>query len=252
MKKEYFIEHRQNLKCGLHVNAELEIVLVIDGSLAIKTDGGKIRELSGGQAMLILPHHVHAFSPESGVNARVMMFSHALIEQFYEKFRHCDFSENVLQVEKPLLDFCEYVLDKYKQTEDIYCVKSLFFAFASAFSSLDLQAEKSSVKSVNVTQIMEFVYSNLGEKLTILSLSKALAINKNALGKIFIEYTGVPFGKFLHNMRVEKSVMMLRTTDKTVTDVAYECGFGSLRTFNRVFSSIIGVTPSVFRKNLQV
>ena len=250
MKKEYFIQHRQNLKCELHVNAELEIVLVIEGSLVVKTEGGKVRELTGGEAMLILPYHLHSFSPKDGVNARVMMFSHSIIEQFYEKFRNCDFGEIVLKVEQPLLSFCEYVLDKYKNTGDIYCVKSLFFAFASAFSSLNLQARKNSANAITVTQIMEYVYLNLGEKLTVQSLSKVLAINKNTLSKIFIEYTGLPFGKVLHSVRVEKSAKMLRNTDRTITEVAFECGFGSLRSFNRVFSSIVGVTPSEFRKRV--
>ena len=64
MEKEYFIEHRQNLKCALHVNGELEIVLVKDGFLTVETEGGKTRELTSGEAMLILPYHLHSFSPK--------------------------------------------------------------------------------------------------------------------------------------------------------------------------------------------
>ena len=56
------------------------------------------------------------------------------------------------------------------------------------------------------------------------------------------------FGKFLNNMRIEKAMTLLSASDKTVTEIAYECGFGSLRSFNRVFMAFAGKTPTAFKK----
>jgi len=97
---------------------------------------------------------------------------------------------------------------------------------------------------------MEYVCNNVGEQLNLTSTAKALSLSKNALEKIFVEYTGTTFAKFLNNMRIEKAMTLLSASDKTVTEIAYECGFGSLRSFNRVFVSFVGKTPTVFKKEI--
>lgn len=251
MKKEYFIEHRNNLKCSLHVNAELEIVYVIDGALSVETEGGRKTLLTSGEAMLILPYRVHSFTPYEGVNARVMMFSSPVTEQFCDGCRGFNFNGLKISVDGTLGEFCIYVLDRFKVCEDAFIIKSLFFAFASAFleHKIEMNTEQTGV-GCDITRVMEYVCANIGESLTLASTAKALMLSKNMLERVFVGYTGMTFAKFLHNMRVEKAITLLKVTDKTITEVAYECGFGSLRTFNRVFVAFVGVTPSAYRKNV--
>ena len=53
--------------------------------------------------------------------------------------------------------------------------------------------------------------------------------------------------RYLQRRRVERAMYLLRTTDRTVTDVCMEVGFSSLGTFSRTFRDIVGETPSEFR-----
>lgn len=251
MKKEYFIEHRNNLKCRLHVNPELEVVYVIDGTLVVETEGREKTELSRGEAMLIFPYKVHSFTPCEGVDARVLMFSENIISEFNETCKDRAFESFKFEVDDQLKSFCLYALDKYKNSNDIYLVKSVFFALASAFVSQVEAVEKRSVSlGAEISRIMEYVCNNASEQLTLTSTAKALSLSKNALEKIFVEYTSMTFGKFLNNMRIEKAMTLLCASDKTVTEIAYECGFGSLRSFNRVFVAFVGKTPTAFKKEI--
>jgi AraC-like DNA-binding protein len=251
VKKEYFIEHRNNLKCRLHVNPELEVVYVIDGTLVVETEGGEKTELSGGEAMFVLPYKVHSFTPYDGVKARVLMFSENIISEFNETCKNKTFESFKFEVNHELKSFCLYALDKYKNSNDIYLIKSVFFALASAFvSQVEIVGKRSVNSGAEISRIMEYVCNNVGEQLTLTSTAKALSISKNALEKIFVEYTGTTFAKFLNNMRIEKAMTLLSASDKTVTEIAYECGFGSLRSFNRVFVSFAGKTPTVFKKEI--
>jgi AraC-like DNA-binding protein len=53
--------------------------------------------------------------------------------------------------------------------------------------------------------------------------------------------------RYLQRRRVERSMFMLRETDRSVTDICFEVGFTSLGTFSRTFRDIVGQTPTAYR-----
>ena len=53
--------------------------------------------------------------------------------------------------------------------------------------------------------------------------------------------------RYLQRRRVERSMFLLRETDRSVTDICFDVGFMSLGTFSRTFREIIGETPSSYR-----
>jgi len=53
--------------------------------------------------------------------------------------------------------------------------------------------------------------------------------------------------RYLQGRRVERSMFLLRETDRTVTDVCFDVGFSSLGTFSRTFREIVGEAPSEYR-----
>jgi AraC-like DNA-binding protein len=53
--------------------------------------------------------------------------------------------------------------------------------------------------------------------------------------------------RYLQRRRVERSMFLLRETDRRVTDICFDVGFNSLGTFSRTFRDIVGATPSAYR-----
>jgi AraC-like DNA-binding protein len=53
--------------------------------------------------------------------------------------------------------------------------------------------------------------------------------------------------RYLQRRRVERSMFLLRETDRSVTDVCFDVGFTSLGTFSRTFREIVGEPPSTYR-----
>jgi transcriptional regulator GlxA family with amidase domain len=54
--------------------------------------------------------------------------------------------------------------------------------------------------------------------------------------------------RYLQRRRVERAMFLLRSTDRSVTDICIETGFSSLGTFSRTFTEIVGETPSAYRQ----
>ena len=53
--------------------------------------------------------------------------------------------------------------------------------------------------------------------------------------------------RYLQRRRVERAMYLLRTTDRSITEICMGVGFSSLGTFSRTFTEIVGETPTSFR-----
>ena len=60
------------------------------------------------------------------------------------------------------------------------------------------------------------------------------------------------FKNFLNFVRINKSTKLLLKTDMQITDIAFEVGYNTVKTFNRNFLKYQKMLPTEFRKNLKL
>lgn len=84
-------------------------------------------------------------------------------------------------------------------------------------------------------------------KINLESLSNVSGLNKTFLSALFPKLTGRNFKDYLNRLRVDRAIELLTTSDKNISEIAFLCGFETIRTLNNVFKSIAGVTPSAIR-----
>ena len=53
--------------------------------------------------------------------------------------------------------------------------------------------------------------------------------------------------RYLQRRRVERAMFLLREKERSITDICLDVGFGSLGTFSRTFTEIVGDTPTEYR-----
>ena len=75
----------------------------------------------------------------------------------------------------------------------------------------------------------------------------AAGISVAHFSHIFHKETGVPFTSYVQSRRIEEAKRLLAETDKTITEICFECGFNSLTHFNRVFRRGVGCSPKQSR-----
>ena len=84
--------------------------------------------------------------------------------------------------------------------------------------------------------------------LTLEQMARDLGYNYTYLSAYFNQRLHTGFQDFVNQYRVSHAAMLLQGSSIPVTQVAEQCGFGTIRSFNRVFLKSLGMSPSAFRK----
>ncbi|MBU0995249.1 MAG: helix-turn-helix transcriptional regulator [Proteobacteria bacterium] len=85
------------------------------------------------------------------------------------------------------------------------------------------------------------------EKLSREGLAETVKVHPDNLGKQFKQYTGKKLGDYFYELRVNYAAQRLREDDSNIIDIAFDAGFESLWTFNRVFPRFMDMTPIQYR-----
>jgi AraC-like DNA-binding protein len=85
------------------------------------------------------------------------------------------------------------------------------------------------------------------EPLDVRTVASVAHISAAHFSRCFRAVFGETPHRYLQRRRVERSMFLLRETDRSVTDVCFDVGFTSLGTFSRTFREIVGKTPSGYR-----
>ena len=82
--------------------------------------------------------------------------------------------------------------------------------------------------------------------LNVSSLAQKLDVSNVQLSKVFKRYHGANISDYIAQYRVAMAKNLL-SQDKEIKEIVYECGFGSLRTFLRLFKKYENITPSQYK-----
>jgi AraC-like DNA-binding protein len=85
------------------------------------------------------------------------------------------------------------------------------------------------------------------EPLDVRTVAAVACVSPAYFSRCFRATFGETPHRYLQRRRVERSMFLLRETDRSVTDVCFDIGFTSLGTISRTFHEIVGESPSDYR-----
>ena len=100
------------------------------------------------------------------------------------------------------------------------------------------------------TKVLAYIQENYpNAMMNVSSVADSFGISIAYLSRIFKKYHGINISEYITGYRLEKAKNLL-AEGRMVGDVVDECGFGSLRTFLRVFKTVEGITPGQYRSSV--
>ena len=109
---------------------------------------------------------------------------------------------------------------------------------------MSLEVEDLNRRLLRARDAMDRAYA---EPLDVRAVAAVAHVSEAHFIRTFRAVFGETPHRYLQRRRVERSMFLLRETDRSVTDICLDVGFTSLGTFSRMFREIVGETPSGYR-----
>ncbi|MET9113295.1 AraC family transcriptional regulator [Streptomyces longwoodensis] len=106
-------------------------------------------------------------------------------------------------------------------------------------------AEDTHRRMLRARDAMDRAYA---QPLDVPALARVAHVSESHFTRTFRATFGETPHRYLQRRRVERAMFLLRETDRPVTEICFEVGFGSPGTFSRTFREIVGRSPRAYRK----
>lgn len=103
-----------------------------------------------------------------------------------------------------------------------------------------------------IQDAMVYIQSNYDKELNMAVVSNHISMNYSFFSLMFKEYTGMKFVNYLKEVRINKAKALLTTTDEKIAEIGLMVGYENEKHFMKVFKSVLGVSPTEYRKNASI
>lgn len=105
---------------------------------------------------------------------------------------------------------------------------------------------------IEIVQALQFMEEHIADSnITLSSVASHVGLSETYFSGLFRHETGIPFIKYLCNIRVERAKGLLRDTNGKIITIAAQSGFSEDTYFSRVFKKATGMSPSEWRHQCQ-
>lgn len=248
------------LSFPLHIHDHIEMIYIEKGEVELRLID-KLLVLKEGDFSIFFPCTAHGYEicNDKTVDYYMVLFrtedvfeykdlllsSHPIFPVISKDRLHIDII-NAMKEFKSLSN-----IEKFPDTKEknmlIHALIQILFA--RMVPELEFKPNTVKYESSLIIKTITYINRHYKENLTLSKVAEDLNMNKFTLSRLFNEQLNIGFSKYINNIRIDYAKSLLTSTEKPIIDICYECGYESLRTFNRVFLQNVNYSPRQFRMN---
>lgn len=259
-----------------HFHPEAEMKFVLDGGLRVRS-AKKVYDLSKGDIYIAFPYDEHSFENLADGVIMTVIFAPEDVEPFGKLLCNNRPTYPVINVSDLAPGFGESLcrtvelwsrlkFGKGSESSGFYADmltdpaydggsvgESALRAYLTAevgelLERLELVPRDDNSGIYSIQNVLNYCTKHIGDPdLSMDKLSAEVGLSRSQISRLLSSMMKLSFPEFIHSMRINNARRSLLYTDESITSIAFECGFTSQRTFNRVFREVVGMTPSEYR-----
>lgn len=231
-----------------HLHKELEIIYVIKGESHLFVDNNYMT-ISDGDLFVCFPNQVHCY--ERSESGQYYLFTiipdccFGIKDLLYDNVP----GKNILRLNEndEIIRTLSEAVSYQGEYKDTYYAGLINHALALMLPKLSLTPRMKS-NTATLQNIINYCSLNFARELTLDDIAEELHLSKYHISHLLNKKLGISFTGYINLLRINNSCDLLRKTDKSIASISEEVGFGSIRSFNRVFAQIMNMTPFDYRK----
>lgn len=255
-----------------HWHNAFEMIVPIDGRY-LATVGQQTYELMPGDIFLIPSGELHALSAPTRGGRFIFLFDLDLLGQIKgSSYLISCLTQPVLinrstcpaiydeEAELVLRLARDYLEEHSLRDMTIYAnLLSFLINYGKYRQSLEgnyamAQFSPSSQKNYaeKISAVLDYMDRHFAEELTLEHVATVAGFSKYHFSRTFKQLSGYNFYDYLLHRRIKSSEMLLMKPGMSISQIALQCGFSSISTFNRTFKKLKGCTPTQYRGMMEV
>lgn len=249
----------------MHWHTALEIILPVINTFEVPFDQ-EVITLAPGEILIIPPGIMHATNAPSSGTRYVFMFDISLMTKLAGFARIQHLLSHPIRMNKESLpaDYEEImsiilkIRDEYFLQSDLYdmTIYSLLLQLftklgynhintSNLFHNIKPNMQRKYIQKFNT--LLDYIDLHYMDHLSLDEAAMSMGFSKFHFSRLFHQYTSFTYCDYINYRRVKAAEQLLSLPDLTITEVAMQCGFSSISTFNRLFKQYKNCSPSQFR-----
>ncbi|WP_404786946.1 helix-turn-helix domain-containing protein [Altericista sp. CCNU0014] len=98
-------------------------------------------------------------------------------------------------------------------------------------------------------QVLEYIHDRLDRDIKLADLAESIGMSQFHFCHLFKRSIGMSPYQYLLQQRIEQAKLLLKRSDRSIVDIALECGFNSHSHLSKTFRQLTGITPKAYRAN---
>ncbi len=252
-----------NHRADSHWHDDLEFISVLSGSMDYNVNG-EIIHLRAGQGIFVNARQLHyGFSSNKQECDFYCVLLHPMllctsqrIEQDFVSPMLCDaslpyvFLDSRNEWQRLILEDIQAIyLCKNNRTAPL-SIQNAFYRIWLLLTENALKLKRTKKQDRNLSILKDslfFIQKNYASKITLNDIAKAGSVSKSTCLSIFKRYLQDTPMNFLISYRLKKAMKLLKANELSITEIAFEVGFGGGSYFAETFKKHYGVSPSEFQ-----
>lgn len=235
----FHAEKYKSIGYKAHLHRNIEIYCVFKGHSHVTVDDREYN-LTEGQGVVINNMQIHSYQNDPETIVAFLLIGTKFLQLFNSVYPERVLPESLYNIEanQPILQLIDRIVDKYDDFdifEGMGYANLLIHYIVDAYGT---ESAKKGSKKFIFSEIIQYIYDHYREDLSLTSLSEQFNYAPQSLGHLFSKYVRMDIRNFISSVRVEKVLEMKslpENSNKTILDLALECGFNSASSFYRAY-----------------
>lgn len=231
-----------------HFHKNFELIYLLDGKVSL-TVNGRTEQMNSGDCALILSNQIHSFTEQIPSSGWIAVFSEQFVPHFTRHIDHFEGQRSVFCCDEEIRALLlRYLIQKPENESSITMKKACFYAVCDQFLQKIPLVERKEEHEEFLCRVFDYIAEHYTENCSLASIAEQFGYEYHYLSRILNQKYHIQFSHLLNEFRVDHAVRLLENTDQSITEIAMASGFQSIRNFNHVFQSMLGVPPGQYSR----
>lgn len=258
------------MNAELHYHDFYELVIVISGSGFHMTNNGEF-QITRGNVFLTLPSSIHGCRQGNGLEVVCILFFPDMLAFSLDSLHNTQEFQSFFQTSPRLSDSFRFknnfmigaesldnISDIIRQIEFEqsrrqpnwgFAVNALFMRLLLILlRSISTHESEGNREMLHMNRILQYINANYMKRLYPADLAEEFAVSIRTLERLFKKSLNTSPVTYINDLRLNKSVELLKDSKLSITEVALKSGFSDNCYFSKCFSNKFNISPREYRK----